>query len=60
MTPQEARLFHKELVQHLVTESTDFDDLDPFKVAMGLVPNLAKADAKDETVFSKLTENDRK
>ena len=47
-------------MQYLVSEKKDIDKLVARKVAIALVLELAKQDVLNETVFSKLTDDDLK
>ena len=53
-------MIRSQLVLHLVTDKKNIDDLDPREVARKIVPDLAKQDTLNETVFSQLSDDDLK
>ena len=60
MTASETKLFKSQLVRHITKKDINIKKINERAIAMAIVPELAKKDSKNTTVFSKLTEEDLK
>ena len=58
MTARENKLFKSLLVRYITKKDFKLDKINERAIAIAIVPELAKKDTRNATVFSKLTEED--